>query len=586
MTIENTQLKQSILERLQEYLNIEPRVFNKDGEINSNIHKMITNSVKDDLLLLYGKKAGMPAKIYAVQHGMLSLPKCEICGNDVIILRNKKVGFAPTCSLKCSRKHHSCIDARKATILEKYGVQNIFDVPEFLEKRNNTNIERWGNIQPTKNPIIQNKITNTLLKNYQERGEDIKSQKFDTMLQRYGQHSSLSPSVIEKRKNTNLEKYGVESASQSELVKKNIQQSTLKNHGSVCWFTSEAGKKLHLENIEKQINTSKQRFISEIQNIGNITPMRISEIAENINRSYSSTLIMAKRHGIVYKPGQSPVSGIEDSIFEYVKTLCHIDPILRNDRTLLAGKEIDILVPDHKLAIEVNGIYWHTEQYGKGKQYHLNKTNNCNEKNYQLLHIYDIEWTNQRTNSIWKNMIKSRVGLNDKIFARKCQIREVTKEESNIFLQENHLQGVANGLIRIGLYHNETLVQLAVIGKSRYNKKYEYELLRMATIGGYTIVGGVSKLSKLFPKSLISYADLRYSTGIGYERSGFEYLGNTQPGYRYQYGGELKSRIQFQKHKLSGILKVYDEKLTEAENMKANDVYRIWDCGHKIYVLK
>jgi hypothetical protein len=129
-------------------------------------------------------------------------------------------------------------------------------------------------------------------------------------------------------------------------------------------------------------------------------------------------------------------------------------------------------------------------------------------------------------------------------------------------------------------------------GKSRYNKAYEYELLRFANKCNINVIGGFSKLLKYFittysPKSIITYADRRFSNGNVYEKNNFTFLHNSKPNYYYtKYDKHLYSRVVFQKHKLNNKLEVFNSELTEWENMQLNNYDRIWDCGNKVYYLK
>ena len=89
-------------------------------------------------------------------------------------------------------------------------------------------------------------------------------------------------------------------------------------------------------------------------------------------------------------------------------------------------------------------------------------------------------------------------------------------------------------------------------------------------------------------KSIITYADARYGIGIGYHKCGFKFIGTTSPGYSYIKTGTRKrlSRLQFQKHLLEHKLEMFDENLTEWENMQLNGYDRIWDCGNFVYEIK
>ena len=157
------------------------------------------------------------------------------------------------------------------------------------------------------------------------------------------------------------------------------------------------------------------------------------------------------------------------------------------------------------------------------------------------------------------------------------------------FLFNNHLQGEINGRKYIGLFYDKELVSLLIMGKSRFNKKYEWEILRFCNKLNTTVLGGLSKLLKYFerkynPKSIITYVDARYGIGTGYEKCGFKSLGMSSPSYYYIKDYiQLESRFKYQKHKLSKILKKFDPTLTEWENMQLNGYDRIWDCGNYVY---
>ena len=87
------------------------------------------------------------------------------------------------------------------------------------------------------------------------------------------------------------------------------------------------------------------------------------------------------------------------------------------------------------------------------------------------------------------------------------------------------------------------------------------------------------------PKSIISYADRRYSNGKLYEKIGFTQSHITDTGYFYVKGGKIFNRQQFQKHKLKGILSDYSPELTEEENMLRNGYFRLYDCGQLVYTM-
>jgi hypothetical protein len=285
----------------------------------------------------------------------------------------------------------------------------------------------------------------------------------------------------------------------------------------------------------------------------------------------------------------SNVSFFEKEIFEFVKSIYN-EEIIENDRNILSGRELDIYLPELNLAIEYNGLYWHSELKGKDKNYHLNKTKECKEKGIKLIHIFEDEWINKK--EIVKSIISSKINIyKGIIYARKTYVKEINNIEEEIFLNENHLQGYIPSKICYGLYYNDILVSLMSFGKSRFNKKYKYELLRFANKLNIKIIGGANKLFSYFEKnnnyeSIISYSDKRYFDGIVYSIMGFVFVNNSDPNYFYLDNNYNKreSRNKYQKHKLKNLLEDFNPELTEWENMIINGYDRIWDCGNGVWV--
>lgn len=97
--------------------------------------------------------------------------------------------------------------------------------------------------------------------------------------------------------------------------------------------------------------------------------------------------------------------------------------IFTNNRTVLdSGKELDIYLPDIKLAIEFDGLYWHSDKF-LDKNYHLRKTKECEEKEIHLIHIFEDEWINKK--DIVKNKIIKLIYLLEK------ERRDIIEKENN-----------------------------------------------------------------------------------------------------------------------------------------------------------
>ena len=280
-------------------------------------------------------------------------------------------------------------------------------------------------------------------------------------------------------------------------------------------------------------------------------------------------------------------SNFENEIVDYIKTVNPTLEVIQQDRKTLEGRELDILIPSRNLAIECDGLYWHSELRGKSHKYHLDKTLMCSEKNIQLIHIFENEWSDKQ--EIVKSIISNLLNVSERIYARKCFIQEVSKRDAKLFLECNHLQGYSPSTLNVALFYNDEIVSLMTFGKSRYDKKVEWEMIRFCNKLNLSVVGGASRLFKeglkILKGSIISYSDRRYFNGELYRQLGFYKIKNSTPNYFYfNEERKLKSRQTFQKHKLKGLLEYFNPELTEWENMKNNGYNRIWDCGNSVWL--
>ena len=281
-------------------------------------------------------------------------------------------------------------------------------------------------------------------------------------------------------------------------------------------------------------------------------------------------------------------SKAERELTEFIKNYI---PIVESDKTILEGKELDIYVPSKNLAIEFNGLYWHSDKF-KPDNYHLNKTKKCKEKNVRLIHIFEDEWTSNQ--ELVKSRLLSMLGINTKrIYARNTKVMEVPTDKAMKFLNDNHIQGKVGAKIKLGLYQDDKLLALMTFGKTRINmggsqKEGEYELMRFCSKQGHLIVGGASKLLKHFinnynPKKIISYADLRWSQGNVYEKLGFNKEHESRPNYFYTKGESRENRYGFRKDIL--IKQGFSKNKSERKIMEDRGYYRIYDCGTIKYSL-
>ena len=258
-------------------------------------------------------------------------------------------------------------------------------------------------------------------------------------------------------------------------------------------------------------------------------------------------------------------------------------------------RQYDIYLPDHRIAIEHDGLFWHTSRTTETDNYystyHVERTDMCEESGIQLFHITDLEWHDTIKQNIWKSVILSKCKLSPStVYARKCQVRSVPSKESREFFDNNHLQGNAVASETLGLYYNDELVFAMSFAPTRYRSDQSTEIIRAASKVYHSVPGGFSKLIKHYCRgktgTLVSYANRRWSQGNVYRSAGFTQTDKTKPCYFYWDGKKnLYHRSHFMKHTLQNKLATFDPNLTEAENMYMNKYRRFWDSGNYTFVL-
>ena len=282
-------------------------------------------------------------------------------------------------------------------------------------------------------------------------------------------------------------------------------------------------------------------------------------------------------------------SKIENEINQWIKSL-GFDALKYRFKGKTKGKEIDIYIPSLKLGIEFNGLYWHSEQFIKNNNYHYEKMKLCEEKGIRLITIFEDEWA-ERQGQV-KNFLKSVLGIyNKRIYARKCEVKEVDKKIAKQFLEDNHTQGKTTFKISLGLYFEDELVGL-ITGNQHHRQGHghTFVLNRLVFKDGHQVVGGASKLLKYLIKyakkngyiNLISWSDNRYSQGNVYKKLSFKLIEELKPDYSYI--APKNTRQSKQSNKKKNLLKkgaIGTMENTEKELAKTLGLYRIWDCGKK-----
>lgn len=293
-----------------------------------------------------------------------------------------------------------------------------------------------------------------------------------------------------------------------------------------------------------------------------------------------------------YRKGcpQCYINGISLQEFEllsFVKSILPDTEIISNSRKIIPPQELDIYIPNKNIAIEYNGLWFHSEDCefgGKDEKYHISKTVQCSKKDITLIHIFEDEWLFKQ--DIVKNRLLNILGESNKkkIYARKCIIREIDSKVKNNFLDKFHLQGKDSSIVKLGAFYNDILVSVMTFSHGNIAKGSKqidsvWELNRFCSDYNYNVVGIASKFLSCFKKDyewgkIFSYADRRWSIGNLYYKLGFDLEYITKPNYWYLKRGRRIHRFALRKTSED------DKNIPERILRKEQGYSRIWDCGN------
>jgi len=394
------------------------------------------------------------------------------------------------------------------------------------------------------------------------RSSDRRSKIDETNLQKYGSRSPFGSRRIQKKsRKTVQEKYNVDNISQHADVKSKIKQTLFNTRNK------NANSKQQIVGLINQNLNQQQMGVA----LG-ITQPRVSNLLKKLSLTTNVN-----------------TSSPQVEIYDYLRSILPEETIIQNDRTTLAPNELDIFLPNLKIAIEIDGIYWHSELAGKNKNYHLDKTISCQALGIQLIHVFSSEWTDKP--SVVKSRLASIFGKQqNRTFARRGTVITIDHRTSKQFVEAYHTQGHRPSSINLALTTNNEIVAVMTFSKIKNGK---CELIRFCCKNNTHVVGAAGKMFAFFvshynPGIVLSYADRRWSVGNVYQQLGFSFDGFTAPNYWYfnRQGNTniLFSRVAFQKHKLPMLLEGYRDDLTEWENMKMHGYDRIWDCGSSRWI--
>lgn len=550
---------------------------------------------------------------------------CKYCGNLFIV--DDPSNVPKTCSEECRYKLakqntdlESALHKMQETMRIKYGVDNAMKLTSTKDKITATNTDRYGTA-------------------YYSQTSQYKDQLKRTSQMKYGvDHPLQSNEVIDRRNQTVKERYGVDNVAQSNEVKQHIKDTVQKKYGvDNVSQSSDIQDKIHEHNLEKYgvahpmmlpefqakaAATNEERYgrrsytqqhITNIENWYRFVdnPQEYisttyqdkptsRQIAEDLCVDVSTVDLYLNKHD-AYGCIRRAKSLMEEEITNQIHTWLPNCEIINNIRSVIDGLELDIYLPEHKLAIECNPTCTHNsstaDPWGsqpKSHSYHKRKSDLCEEKGIFLYHIFGYDWTTHK--DVVLSMLSNLLHANhNRIYARNCTVKEVSAVDSIKFLNQNHRQGAANSKVRLGLYHQGELVSLMTfskmrnsIGTGKEDLSDCWELVRFCSLLNTTIVGGADKLFKHFiklmnPQQIRSFSDRAHTKGTLYEKLGFSEIRRSTAGYVWvNVASDVAyNRVNAQKKNLPRFLhdKTINPDKSEREIMESHGYVRVYDSG-------
>ena len=323
--------------------------------------------------------------------------KCVVCGKPT---RFRNFSYSNCCSQSC---RNTWINQNR-TEEERQNLNNKISKSRSSEECKNkikqTCLEKYGTEHPGQNELVKEKRKKTCLDKYGTeytfQNEEIKSKIKQSIYNHYGDEGLKSKEIREKTIKTCQERYGTNNGGASSQAQEKIRKTTLEHYGVECsWQAKEV-----IDKIKNNRNKDIEKFCKEnncisIQDIYSIYgtgwyQMNIVNLIEYKGLKYIKQSDINKIKDYYNKMLNFHTSIQQENLTNYIKSFYN-GIIEINKKSYIFPYELDIVLPDLALAIEYNGIYWHSIEHGIDKDYHLNKSLLCREKGIRLIHIYEFE---------------------------------------------------------------------------------------------------------------------------------------------------------------------------------------------------
>lgn len=368
----------------------------------------------------------------------------------------------------------------------------------------------------------------------------------NTCIKKYGKKSTLQvDSIQEKIKTTNISKYGYEKASQSDTIKELTKQSNLDKYGVD-----------HPAKLESNREKARQKTIKNGQAIV-VDGLTLAQWADFSDFSPSFFRKLVREHGFDYAKNATKKNTLPEQM---VRSILESLNINFEPQFKIENRYADFFLPDYNLVIECDGLYWHSDAVNKNNRYHIEKQQLYYKYGYKSLFFRENELLNKP--QIVESIIRNKLNLSERIFARKCRIELVAFKSIKDWFNENHLMGCGQGSAYVLKYNNEIVAAMQIV-----NFKQGIEIDRFATKLNTSIIGGFSKLLSQLPnRDIFTFIDQRYGSGQYLKDLGFEQVTN-YPSFVWIKNMNVVHRSKYPSN--TGYNYGY---------------YKLWDCGQAKYI--
>lgn len=460
-----------------------------------------------------------------------------------------------------------------------------------------TRLQKNNIVKPTKLKVEKRKQTN-LLKygfEYVTQVEEIKEKTKQNNLEKYGKPYTFQVDEFrDKAKKTLIKKYGVDSPFKSPEIKQRSIEATINKYG--VYNVNYIGKpKEIVDALTSREGMIKYLNENNIETIGTVSLANKLGVSQSVVRKISNKFnltdrIIMVKHRSHYEDMIVDMLhriGIPDSEIELNAKIVNNPNSSRPSDTY----ELGIYLPKYHLGIEYNGSAFHNEKY-KEYNYHEQKETEARKQGIFIFNIFGYTVSDEEVDLTDDEIEIARAKIEDrlrvltnhvehKIPARKCKIVDLSDDKYNDvkrrFMIFNHLQGFVGTKYTFGLTYDDELVEIMTFDT---NEKYAYELTRNCSLRNTIVVGGASKLFQHFVRNYMKHGDKIIS---------FSDNGTTK-GIMYKNLGfvpthQVQPRYVWWKHHEPIISRRKVQKIckgvagTEAQIMQSLGYSRIYDCG-------